>query len=185
MVKEDKYEDFPSELYKGIKKQFNLVSNDSNYHSKLPSEIEYIKPDTNTYEYGHPIDWFFYGKIGVHGFIIGIITSENEAYDDMSESNYYPPIITQTLASISPEYSYSQLAIVLVKGKISSEVDTWLKNWRDDNRYFRKVLVGLSEEMSINNIVEKVVNTCFNPWYSIKLTRNDNGIVNLFEEDEN
>ncbi|MFB4166871.1 hypothetical protein [Virgibacillus sp. JSM 102003] len=185
MVKEDKYEDFTSELYKGISKQFTSVSNDPKYHSELPSEIEYIKVETNTFDYGHPINWVLYGKTGIHGFIIGIITGENQVYDDMSENNYYPPIITQTLSSISPEYSYSQLAIVLVKEEISPEVDTWLKNWRDDNRYFRKVLLDLSDEMDIKNIAEKVVNNCFNPWYSIKLTRNDNGIANLFEEDEN
>ncbi|SFB37679.1 hypothetical protein SAMN04488072_12122 [Lentibacillus halodurans] len=172
MVQEDKYGGFTRSLYNSIKDQFTLVSNDSNYHSKLPSEVEFIESDIDTYNYGHPINWILYGKTGIHGFIIGIITGKNQVYDDMSENNYYPPIITQTLSSISPEYSYSQLAIVLVKGNVTPEVNTWLKNWKDDNRYFRKILLELPEDMDIKNTAEKVVNTCFNPWYSIKKTKN-------------
>jgi len=184
MIREGNYDEFTRNLYKGITEQFITISNDSNYHSKLPSEIQYIESDMNTYDYGHPINWVLYGKTGIHGFIIGIITEENQVFDDMSENNYYPPIITQTLSSISPEYSYSQLAIVLVKGKIDTEVDKWLKGWRDDNRYFRKVLLDISEEMDEKLISEKIVNSCFNPWYSIKLTESDKGVANLFKKEE-
>lgn len=180
----DDNEEFVKNLYKILSHKMTMLSNDSHYYSNLPSDIQYISSEETVFNYGHPISWELFGKMGIHGFIIGVLTKDSHVSDDMSENNYYPPIVTQTLSSISPEYSYSQIAIVLVLGDIESTVDTWLKDWKDDNRYFRKILLYIPTAMDINTISEKIIGSCFTPWRSIKLIKEDKETANVFEEEE-
>lgn len=190
MIGTTNYEDFKNTLYKSLSNKMIQLSKDSLYRSRLPNDIQYIKSESFTVDYGHPIDWELVGKTGVYGFIIGILTKESNVSDDMTENNYYPPIVTQTLASISPEYSYSQIAIVLVIGDLNSQLENWLQDWKDDNRYFRRILIEIPENRDIDDISENIFSTCFTPWRSIKLINKSDATVEndltvqVFEEEE-
>src|SRR5699024_11193056 len=139
MIREGNYDEFTRNLYKGITEQFITISNDSNYHSKLPSEIQYIESDMNTYDYGHPINWVLYGKTGIHGFIIGIITEENQVFDDMSENNYYPPTIPKHFFTSIQNIVISKFELFQLKEKLTMKETKCLKGWNNENRTSKKV----------------------------------------------
>lgn len=144
---------------------------ENSYHSKLPQSIQLIKKEeeyNNLLVYEHPIDWLLAGYIGVHAFLIGKAINTKKNIKNLSEQNYYPPVVTQNLATQGAEYVYSQIAVVLVEEEIDESISSWLDGWKDDPRYFRKVIVPISINSELKEIANYIIGRVFYPWNSIK-----------------
>ncbi|RKL64860.1 hypothetical protein CR203_24030 [Salipaludibacillus neizhouensis] len=153
------------------------------YTTILPSKIQALE-GKRTPEFGHPVNWMISGFAGNHAFVIGDLSSDNIVKDDLTEQNYYPPILTQALASLGSEYVYSQLAIVLLSDDVDVTTLNWVYEWKDDPRYFRKIIVPITGGDKIKNIANQIVGNILFPWSSIKSSLlSDTTITGLFNDD--
>jgi hypothetical protein len=183
----DSDNNFSQKLLKKISVRLDHVSENYENIRELPKYIKLIdsKSYKNPSEYGHPIEWLLMGCAGIHAFMIGRVLIHSDMKENSSEQNFYPPIITQNFAHIGMEYTYSQVAIVIVSNKIEECTYNWLKSWCDDHRYFRKVMVSGYEANDIEGISRYIVERLFFPWNSIKSYSNDKiERINLFDSEE-
>lgn len=184
MLNDEKYQHLISGLYEAISSNFEDEKNNKIYSTQLPNKIQVVKEE-ESFNFGHPIKWMFSGYAGNHAFVIGDVFGVNSVQDDHTEQNYYPPILTQTLASLGSEYVYSQLAIVLLEEDASEETVNWLNEWCDDPRYFRKVLVQISSDDETKMVGKQIVENILFPWNSIKSSPLSNTVIaEVFNDEE-
>lgn len=182
--------EYVNSLYNALDREIkNKYKETRDYSTDLPSSLKIIEssyftksPETEN----HPIKWILVGKTGVHAFAVGI--AQNIIISEIaSDQDYYPSVITQSLASVGAEYAYSQIAIVIGDNNINNTTAKWISSWVDDNRYFRKVYLNFDNLNNINILSKRIVNSTLLPWGAIKSTRDTTENYDYFlnEDDYN
>lgn len=171
-------------LYNEINEEFNKTNNLDTYSKELPYYLNIIKNNKDFPSYGNPIEWCLSGVSGVNAFIVGDVFENSDLLEDLSEKNFFPPLLTKELNALGEEYMYSQIAIVLTGENIDKKTRSWLNQWRDDPRYFRKILVSITVNDAPKDISRKITETFLSPWNSIKSLELDEGIMEVFEKVE-
>lgn len=171
MISNDKEtQQFVNELFEGISTEFQYREENNIYTTQLPNKLQLVEDEQLGMLHGHPIKWILSGNSGIHAFIIGTLTNLYKLEDIHSEQNFYPPILTHTLASLGSEYIYSQIAIVIIQEDAPEKTLNWLNNWRDDPRYFRKIIFSTSKNERLKLVAKQIVENVLFPWNSIKLS---------------
>ncbi|STO09270.1 hypothetical protein [Exiguobacterium aurantiacum] len=171
-------------LYKDISEKFSENKYKKTYSKELPFQLKKIVNKEELPDYGNPIKWIFSGVAGVNAFIVGDIFEDNNLLEDLSEKNFYPPLLTKELNALGEEYMYSQIAIILVSQEVSEKTQSWLNQWRDDPRYFRKILITVSTNETPEDIGRNIRETFLTPWDSIKSSELNESPLELFEKIE-
>lgn len=173
-------ESLSSEMNKQLENHNEIDS----YSIRLPFKLNNITNSEKLPSYGNPINWIISGVSGMNAFIIGDIFNNNQEIEDLSEKNFYPPLLTSELNKLGEEYMYSQIAIVLLIEVSNENLHKWLNEWRDDPRYFRKIIIHISENETPLEIAKKITGTFLNPWNSIKSSELYEDSLEIFEKIE-
>lgn len=171
-------------LYNEIEEQFDKNKSHDTYTKELPYHINIIANNKDFPSYGNPIEWCLSGVAGVNAFIIGDVFEESDLLEDLSEKNFFPPLLTKELNALGEEYMYSQIAIVLMSEEVNERTQSWLNQWRDDPRYFRKILISVLANETPEDISRNITETFLTPWNSIKSSELNGNPLELFEKME-